>query len=164
MFSTNPVEDKAKYRMCMTFGFILYKIGGVQSMKCQILCCTGQMGNFISRPAGSVFIYSDPKLDDGWGCTDKHQAIDKQHASLSVMATVVTYVQFEDIKIVMLHWSVTFYFCSITVCTGACRHTIESRTTTKTNKWHIFFSHVTLPLNTLFLPPALDCFFSIFLF
>ena len=56
MFSTNPVEDKAKYRMCMTFDSILYKIGGVQSMKCQILYCTGQMGNFISCPMRGVFI------------------------------------------------------------------------------------------------------------
>ena len=35
-FSTNPVEDRAKCRMCMTFGSILCRIGGEQSMKCQI--------------------------------------------------------------------------------------------------------------------------------
>ena len=34
--ATNPVEDRAKCRMCMTFGSILYRIGGEQSMKCQI--------------------------------------------------------------------------------------------------------------------------------
>ena len=35
---TNPVEDRVKCRMCMTFGSILYRIGGEQSMKCQISC------------------------------------------------------------------------------------------------------------------------------
>ena len=29
---TNPVEDRAKCRMCMTFGSILYRIGGKRSM------------------------------------------------------------------------------------------------------------------------------------
>ena len=37
-FSTNPVEDRAKCQMCMTFSSILYRIGGEQSMKCQISC------------------------------------------------------------------------------------------------------------------------------
>ena len=30
LFSTNPVEDKTKYWMCMTFGSILNRIGGEQ--------------------------------------------------------------------------------------------------------------------------------------
>ena len=33
----NPVEDRAKCQICMTFGSIL-RIGGEQSMKCQISC------------------------------------------------------------------------------------------------------------------------------
>ena len=37
-FCTNPVEDRAKYQKCMTFGFILYRISGEKSMKCQISC------------------------------------------------------------------------------------------------------------------------------
>ena len=37
-FSTNPVEDRAKYWICTTFGSILYGIGGEQSMKGQISC------------------------------------------------------------------------------------------------------------------------------
>ena len=94
-------------------------------MKCQILCCTGQMGNFIS-PCGRCFHI----VIQNWMMAEAvliniKLLINSMHASLSVMATVVTYVQFEDIKIVMLHRSVTFYFCSITVCTGACRHTIK---------------------------------------
>ena len=43
-----------------------------------------------------VFSYNDQKLDDDWGYIDKHQAIDKLqafHILLSVMTTVVTYVQ-----------------------------------------------------------------------
>ena len=38
IFHTNHVGDRAKSWMCMTFGCIPYRIGGEQSMKCQILC------------------------------------------------------------------------------------------------------------------------------
>ena len=50
-FSTNPVEDRAKCRMCMTFGSIHCRIGGDQSMKCQISRSRDKMGNFIPRPS-----------------------------------------------------------------------------------------------------------------
>ena len=53
-FSTNPVEDRAQCWMCMTFGSILYRNGAEQSMKCQLSCPQGQMGNFILCPA--IFI------------------------------------------------------------------------------------------------------------
>ena len=33
LFSTNPVEDRARFRICMTFGSMFYRIGGEMSMK-----------------------------------------------------------------------------------------------------------------------------------
>ena len=41
---TNPIEDRAKYWICMTFGSILYRIGGEHSMKSQISCKQERQG------------------------------------------------------------------------------------------------------------------------
>ena len=55
LFSTNPVEDRVKCWMCMTFGSILYKIGGEQVNEMSDFMSTGQMGNFIFRPVCEVW-------------------------------------------------------------------------------------------------------------
>ena len=105
MFSTNPVEDNAKYQICMTFGSILYKINWwstVNEMSDFMLHRTN--GKFHFSPCGRCFYI----VIQNWMRAEAvliniKLLINGMHASLSVMATVVTYFQFEDIKIVMLH-------------------------------------------------------------
>ena len=49
------VFHKAKYRMCMTFDSILYKIGGVQSIKCPDFMLHRTNGKFNFLPCGKCF-------------------------------------------------------------------------------------------------------------
>ena len=51
LFSTNPAEDRANCQMCMTFGSILYRIGGRTVSKMSNFISTGQIGkNFLFHP------------------------------------------------------------------------------------------------------------------
>ena len=53
LFSTYPVEDRAKYQICMTFRSILYRIGREQFLD---FMYTGQMVSFIFHPVYTLHI------------------------------------------------------------------------------------------------------------
>ena len=55
LYSTNPVEDRAKCHTYPTFASILHRIGGKESMKRQISCIhSGEIGNFIFRTVPGI--------------------------------------------------------------------------------------------------------------